>query len=165
AVSRLEFAPRLKEIEVTDIQKGLGVFTPKPDKTVSFAALKEALKKAGYTLDSADITVAGTLTKSEKGWSIVVQSSGQEIVLAGPNVEQAIDGASAGSSVKIEGDWKTAGTGPTAYETVSPPRRTNSVALRWEATYAKARFIVPVEVSKPLAPIRVTSPGLTVYKG
>jgi hypothetical protein len=34
AVSRLEFAPKLKEIEVTDIQKGLGVFTPKSDKPV-----------------------------------------------------------------------------------------------------------------------------------
>jgi hypothetical protein len=34
AVSRLEFAPKLKEIQVTDIQKGLGVFTPKSDKPV-----------------------------------------------------------------------------------------------------------------------------------
>jgi len=173
AVSRLEFAPKLKEIEVTDIQKGLGVFTPKPDKPVSFMALKEVLKKAGYTLDAAQITVAGTLAKNEKDWSIVVEGSGQKFLLTGPNVEQAIDGAIAGSSIEIKGDWKTVGTGPTTYETVSPLRRTNSVALRWEATYAKARFIAPVEVedeptvelSKPLAPIRVTSPGLTVYKG
>jgi hypothetical protein len=32
AVSRLDYAPKLKEVEVTDIKKGLGVFTPKPDK-------------------------------------------------------------------------------------------------------------------------------------
>jgi len=175
AVSRLEFAPKLKEIEVTDIQKGLGVFTPKSDKPVSFAALKETLKKAGYTLDSADITVAGTLAKSDKGWSIVVQASGQTIFLAGPNVDQAIGDANVGSSIEISGDWKTIGTGPTSYETVAPPRKA-SVAGHAGAlfpTFATVRFVAPLELenestseaAKPLAPIRVTSPGLTVYKG
>jgi hypothetical protein len=81
AVSRLDYAPKLKEIQVTDIQKGLGIFTPKPDKPVSFAALKATLKSAGYILDSADITVAGMLAKDEKGWSIIVQPSGQLIRL------------------------------------------------------------------------------------
>jgi hypothetical protein len=176
AVSRLEFAPKLKEIEVTDIQKGLGVFTPKSDKPVSFAALKETLKKAGYTLDSADITVAGTLAKSDRGWSIVAQGSGQNIFLSGANVDLAIGSATAGSSIEITGDWKTVGTGPTAYETVSPPPRKATVARDGRAlfpTFAKVRFIAPLEVNneatveaaKPLAPIRVTSPGLTVYKG
>ena len=107
AVSRLDFAPKLKEIEVTDIKKGLGVFTPKPDKPVSFAALKESLKKAGYTLDAADITVAGTLAKDDKGWTIIVQQSGQRFLLTGANVDQALAGANAGSAVEITGDWKT----------------------------------------------------------
>lgn len=175
-MSRLEFAPKLKEIEVTDIQKGLGVFTPKPDKPVSFAALKETLKKAGYALDSADITVAGTLTRSDKGWTIVVQGSGQEIVLSGPYVEQAIGAANAGSQIEITGDWKTFGTGPTASETVSPARKATALVSYLRAAFpifANARFIAPLEVendstlavAKPLAPIRVTSPGLTVYKG
>jgi len=55
AVSRLDYAPKLKEIEVTDIKKGIGEFTPKPDKPVSFAALKATLKSAGYVLDTAEI--------------------------------------------------------------------------------------------------------------
>ena len=175
-MSRLEFAPKLKEIEVTDIQKGLGVFTPKPDKPVSFAALKETLKKAGYALDSADITVAGTLAKTGKGWSIVVQGSGQEILLSGPDVAQAIGGAGAGSRIEITGDWKTIGNGPTAYETVAPTLKANPLAQHSRAsfpTFAHARFSAPIEVeneatigaAKPVAPIRVTSPGLTVYKG
>jgi hypothetical protein len=63
AVSRLEFAPKLKEVHITDIKAGLGVFTPKPDKPVSFTALKHSLQKAGYTLDRADITVSGTLMR------------------------------------------------------------------------------------------------------
>ena len=156
AVSRLEFAPKLKEIEVTDIKKGLGVFTPKPDKPVSFAALQEALKKAGYTLDKADITVFGTLAKDAKGWSIVVPS-GQHFLLTGSTVDQAIAGADIGADVEITGDWKTVGTGSSAYEIISPSRKAGPVV------FVQARFVQ----SDPLveAPIRVTSPGLTVYKG
>ena len=169
AVSRLEFAPKLKEIAVTDIQKGLGGFTPRPGKPVSFAALKETLKKAGYTLDSADITVAGIIAKSDKGWAVVVPGSEQQIFLAGPNVDQAIGGV----NIEITGDWKTAGTRSTAYETISPQRKPNPLGLHprlSSSTFAKARFISlnnepTVEPAKPVAPIRVTSPGLTVYKG
>ena len=47
---RLDYAPKLKDIEITDIKKGLGEFTPKPDKPVSFNALKSKLKGAGYVL-------------------------------------------------------------------------------------------------------------------
>ena len=43
AVSRLDYAPKLTEIQVTDIQKGLGIFTPKPDKPISFAALSDCV--------------------------------------------------------------------------------------------------------------------------
>ena len=177
AVSRLDFAPKLKEIEVTDIQKGLGVFIPKPDNPVSFAALKETLKKAGYKLDAADITVAGTLAKHENGWAIVVPS-GQHFVLAGPEVDQNIAAAEAGAALELTGDWKTAGTGPTAYEVISATRKVNTVGLQRQAQFpffTKAQYIAftltkneseaPAESVKPLAPIRVTSPGLTVYKG
>jgi hypothetical protein len=175
AVSRLEFAPKLKEIEVTDIQKGLGVFTPKADKPVSFAALKEALKKAGYTLDKADITVSGTLAKDAKGWSILVPS-GQRFFLTGPEVDQAVSGADAGAHLEITGDWKTMGTGASAYEIISPSRKANPVVFqRRFPVFVQARFVqlAPVveeaettaESLKPGAPIRVTSPGLTVYKG
>lgn len=183
AVSRLDYAPKLKEIQVTDIQKGLGVFTPKPDKPVSFAALKETLKKAGYTLDAADITVAGTLEKGDKGWAIVVQPSRQRLTLEGPNVDQALAGASAGANVEITGDWKTIGAAPAgAHEAVWPaPRKAGARSgetyrRRSSPIFAKAAFAQPsfAEPAAPVltlnsdipgAPIRVTSPGLTVYKG
>ena len=164
AVSRLDYAPKLKEIEVTDIKQGLGEFTPKPDTPVSFAALKATLKSAGYVLDAADITVAGTLGKEGDGWVVTVQSSGQKFVLEGPNVANA----DAGSAIEITGDWKTVGQGNSAREVIRPkPKTANSDSVRFiPATFA------PVEDSdemmnsaKSLAPIRVTSPGLTVYKG
>jgi hypothetical protein len=180
AVGRLDFAPKLTEIQITDFQKGLGAFTPKPDKSVSFAALKETLKKAGYTLDAADITVAGTLVKGEVGWSIIAKGSKQSFVLQGPSVEQAIGKATAGEEIEITGDWKTLSTGTTAHEVITPSAKA-AVSNRWK--YRKPAFFVPVrfvesrgtsnddveplaaEPAKPVAPIRVTSPGLTVYKG
>jgi hypothetical protein len=185
AVSRLDYAPKLKEIQVTDIQKGLGIFTPKPDKPVSFAALKATLKSAGYILDSADITVAGMLAKDEKGWSIIVQPSGQHLALEGPNVDQALAGAAAGGRIEITGDWKTIGAGALTHETITPriskasARRNGSLYSTSFASFAKATFVTEdkpalvaptngastLEPSPPAAPIRVTSPGLTVYKG
>jgi hypothetical protein len=165
AVSRLDFAPKLKEIAVTDFKKGLGVFTPKPDKPVSFAALKEALKKAGYTVDAADITVAGILAKDENRWTIVVQQSGQRFALDGPNVDQVLAGATPGDSLEITGNWKTVGTGPNAHETIYPAPRKTSRASSFPI-FTKVGFTEsPVAEPVPPAPIRVTSPGLTVYKG
>ena len=177
AVSRLDFAPKLKEIKVTDFQKGLGVFTPKPDKPVSFAALKESLKKAGYTLAAADITVAGTLARDEKGWAIVVQQSGQRLALEGPNTDQVLAGAKPGDSIELTGNWKTVGTGSTTQETISPSPRKTAASTRETSfpVFAKVSFresaipeTVPASARRartPLAPIRVTSPGLTVYRG
>ena len=177
-MSRLDFAPKLKEIAVTDFQKGLGNFTPKPDKSVSFAALKEALKKAGYKLASADITVLGKLTKDDKGWSVVVQTSRQQIALAGPNVERITAGAPEGETIELTGDWKTVGTGAGARETISPSTpnaTTNRSAKPAVAIFTNVSFVqeTPYEPvaslasvpAEPAAPIRVTSPGLTVYKG
>ena len=182
-MSRLDYAPKLKEIEVTDFQKGLGMFTPKPDKPVSFATLKETLKKAGYTLDAADITVAGTLTKGDKGWTIVVKSSGQKFALDGPNVDQALGEPKEGSSIEITGDWKTVGTAAGTHEAISPARKTNAMVFNsfprtMPPTFAPVSFteervtvdhraepFVTAIPLVPAAPIRVTSPGLTVYKG
>ena len=183
AVSRLDYAPKLKEIEITDIQKGLGVFTPKPDKRISFAALKATLKSAGYVLDSADLTVGGTLSKSDQGWSLVVPVSKQSIALEGPNVDQALAGASEGSTIEVTGSWTTAGSGTTAREVLSPVANKASArfnagrSLFFGARIEKAGFArndvvsstdsvspaIPVPAAP--APIRVTSPGLTVYKG
>jgi hypothetical protein len=184
AVSRLDYAPKLKEIQVTDIQKGLGVFTPRPDKPVSFAALKETLKKAGYTLDSADITVAGALAKDDKGWAVIVQTSGQRLTLEGPNVDSALAGADAGARIEITGDWKTIGAGATAHEAIFPKAGKTSASFRHGASpptsfLTKVNFasehdnptVEPASFARtaipvlPIAPIRVTSPGLTVYKG
>ena len=156
AVSRLDYAPKLKEIELTDIKKGLGEFTPKPDKPVSFAALKATLKSAGYVLDAADLTIAGTLDHEGDSWVVVVKPSGQKFVLEG-----AVTGLEAGSAIEITGDWKTVGKGDSAREVITPAKKLQASRER-DFRFIPATF-VPVEEEE--APIRVTSPGLTVYKG
>jgi hypothetical protein len=182
-VSRLDFAPKLKEIQLTDIKKGLGVFTPKPDKVVSFEALKDSLKKAGYTLDTADITLVGTLEREGQGWVLVVDPTGQRFSLEGNNLAEA----KPGERVEISGGWKTVGTKTSAREVVSvstmkrveSASKTAALGLEDEGQAREVAFShvrlddkLPLsfsswsmEAAKPLAPIRTTTPGLTVYKG
>jgi len=157
AVSRLDYAPKLKEIELTDIKKGLGEFTPKPDKPVSFAALKATLKSAGYVLDAADITVAGTLDQEGENWVVTIKPSGQKFVLEGP-----VTGLEVGSAIEITGDWKTVGKGNSAREVITPAKKTQASRTSSDFRFIPATFLPVVEDE---APIRVTSPGLTVYKG
>jgi hypothetical protein len=220
AVSRLNYAPKLKEIRLTDIKRGVGVFAPQPDKPVSFAALKETLKKAGYTLDSAEITVVGTLKRDDAGWWLVTEPTAQRFALAGADAEKLLAGNATDTRVELVGDWKTAGVGDAARETISPRslKKADGAAKTASApetsdetttagvTFTNASFndapqawlAVPVADSLPTgassdedassrrpsafsstpsriavspattlarAPIRTTSPGLTVFKG
>lgn len=192
AVSRLDYAPKLKEIELTDIKQGLGVFTPKPDKPVSYAALKATLKKAGYTLDAADITISGTLIHDDKGWWLVVNPTGQRFALESATLEKMLAGMTSNMEVEVAGDWKTIGEGAAAREVVNPQEikkaeakpKAAAVGLMSETPvsdtlgfrFERASFVAPSYApapvaalegvrKKPLAPIRTTSPGLTVYKG
>lgn len=182
-MSRLDFAPKLKEIQLTDIKKGIGVFTPKPDKAVSFEALKASLKKAGYTLDTAEITIVGTIEREGQGWVLIVDPSGQRFALDGESLSKALADAAPNERVEISGDWKTIGTGTSAREVVSersvkkiessPKTATLSIqtAKQSPVEFSHARFVPPSFSSwssgvwKALAPIRTTTPGLTVYKG
>jgi hypothetical protein len=187
AVSRLEFAPKLKEIQVTDIKKGIGIFTPKADQSISFAALQTALKKAGYTLDSAEITLTGKLEREGQAWWLVTSPSGQRFALEGQTLEQALAQSKTGDEVEVTGDWKTAGKGAASREVVTPrtlkkaegaSKATAVHSVISETTsggqFQHASFVLTPALSPanirpwgtlPLAPIRTTSPGLTVYKG
>ena len=155
---------------------------------ISFAQLKAALKKAGYTLDAAEITVAGTLERDGQNWVLVTDPSGQRFTLEGENLSTLLADASRGERVEISGDWKTeGGEGVSAREAVSPRtlKKAQSVYRQAAPDGANARYFSPVIFSplsfeadssfmpvveeilpaKPLAPIRTTTPGLTVYKG
>ncbi len=181
AVSRLDYAPKLKEIEVTDITKGLAVFTPKPDKPVSFASLKNNLKQAGYTLASADITIRGKLSNEDGQWFITSNMTSQKFLLKGKDVDAIVAKADKTSMVEITGLWTTIGTGTAANETIDPEtlyiittiigadRRNASDHYFIRASYGPRQSAAETTENeaepKSSAPIRTTSPGLTVFKG
>lgn len=188
AVSRLDYAPKLKEVEITDIKKGLGVFVPKPDKAVSLAALRQTLKKAGYALDKADITIAGRLIREADKWLLINEPSGQKFLLESKTFDKF--NLEPDLSFEITGIWKNVGEGAAAQEIVELQSAKKVENTTKEATvgsvkntidkeksavrFLNAGFVKPLSVSipdeeneikKPLAPIRTTSPGLTVYRG
>jgi hypothetical protein len=170
-VSRLDFAPELEEIKITDIKKGLGTFVPKADKPASFAALKAALKKAGYTLDSAEITAVGTLVKDDTGWWIEVEPFKQRFAVESKDTTLASDGATPGTRIEVTGDWRTVDSGASAREVITP-RSIKKIAATSSPKTSDSLASIQVSLngtSSPpglfLSPIRTTSPGLTVYKG
>jgi hypothetical protein len=176
AVSRLDFAPRIEEIRVTDIKQGLGVFTPRPNKAVSFSALRASLKKAGYTLASAEITVAGSLSRDPSGIWIEADSSKQRFTLEGGS-DQVLRGIDAGAHVEVTGDWQTIGQDADAREVIrpriasviGPSKSANAGGTGEQRTSGESIQVslggLGIGSGLYRAPIRTTSPGLTVYKG
>ena len=184
-MSRLDYAPKLEEIQITDLKRGFGFFTPKSDKPVSLAALKAAIKNAGYTLDRAEITVTGTLTRDGETWLLIAIPTNQRFSLEGTEASSVLAGASEGTRVEITGEWKTTGVGTSARELISPrtmKKDEDATKKRAEANadvldelpavkFVRAGFDAsPAEeaapaAAAPVAPIRTTTPGLTVYKG
>ena len=173
AVSRLPFAPKLEEIKLTDIKKGLGKFVPKADKSVSFAALKSELKKAGYTLDSAEIIVRGTLRKDGALWWLEAGDTKQRFAVEGDDLGRLAPAVAEGSQVEVTGGWQTVGKGDTSREVIRPRAAIKVAAAPPAVTDGGAPF-TPVHgpsdaeeigAATETAPIRTTSPGLTVYRG
>src|SRR5262249_17195021 len=146
---------------------------PKAEKTVSFAALRETFKKAGYTLASAKITVVGKLEREGVVWSLIADTSGQRFALEGEGVDQAVSDAASKARVEIIGDCKTLGEGKTPREVIPPSPVKKAERFRNKALEGAAKtehiYVAsgePLEGSPPPAtPIRTTSPGLTVYRG
>lgn len=172
-MSRLDFAPKIDDIKVTDIKRGLGLFTPKPDKAASFSALKATLKKAGYALDSAEITVVGTLAREGEGWAVELEPSKQRFAIQGEQMRQTIEEIAAGSRVEITGDWQTLGKDSDSRESIRPRTikkleaapSNNEESLTTLSSIHVSLEGTSGEPGLMLAPVRTTSPGLTVYKG
>ena len=157
-MSRLEFAPGIDDIKITDVPNGLGNFTPKPDKAVSFAALKEAIKRAGYKLSSAEIVITGALEREGDQWSLVSDVSKQRSFLLGEH-KALVSGARA----EVRGGWETQGEKNASREVIR--LRTVEIVAAQRRPLAENIEVAVIEGGAPMTPIRTTSPGLTVYKG
>jgi Putative MetA-pathway of phenol degradation len=170
----------MDDIKVTDIKHGLGEFVPKPDKPASFAALKETLKKAGYTLASADITVSGALVRDGDRWAIEASPSKQRFALAGADVDKLLQGVDAGSSIEVTGSWQTISKDAASGEIIQLRSAKKLAAIRNRpgsiaaVTKQATATLEDIEVSLGgignasglyFSSIRTTNPGLTVYRG
>lgn len=155
-MSRLEFAPKIDDIKITDAPNGLGHFTPKPDKAVSFAILRDAIKKAGYKLGTATITATGMLEREGDRWWLVADASKQRFLLLGES-----PALSPGARVEVQGSWETEGEKKAAREVIHL-RTAEKVAAVGKP---RTEEVAVIESGVPLTPIRTTSPGLTVYRG
>jgi len=143
AVSRLDFAPKGDDIKVVDIKRGIGVFTPKPDKPVSYALIKSALKKAGYVMDSAEIIATGTIIREEANWFFEVDSSKQRFALEGAKLKEALGDAASGDPVELTGDRQTVGKDANSREVIRP------ATIRKATTTPAADKTTPTDDKKP----------------
>jgi hypothetical protein len=170
----------MDDIKVTDIKHGLGEFVPKPDKAASFAALKETLKKAGYTLASADITVSGTLVRDGDKWLVEASPSKQRFALEGADVDQRLQGIDAGSRIEVSGDWQTVGRDAASREVIQlrSAKQLTAVLIKSGSVAGEKKHertaLDDIQVSLGgvgnqsglyFSSIRTTNPGLTVYRG
>ncbi|MDT7542093.1 MAG: hypothetical protein QOE33_1997 [Acidobacteriota bacterium] len=159
------------------------------------------MKRAGYTLDAADITVVGLLKHDDAGRWLVAEPTGQRFALV--DADKLLAGDWSNTRVELTGDWKTVGEGDAARETITPrdlkraddakksarAEANDDTVIRQSdahelheasgATFTNASFdastqswlAVPLadslstEPTVTLAPIRTTTPGLTVFKG
>ncbi|HUO87319.1 MAG TPA: hypothetical protein VM617_07995 [Thermoanaerobaculia bacterium] len=102
-MSRLEFGPRPKEMEVTDIATGHFVFRPVAGKEVSFPALEEAIEDAGYEIEDATITLAGVVTDERH----LTTPNGQvfHLTAADDGGKQRLEGLRADQRIVVTGAW------------------------------------------------------------
>jgi hypothetical protein len=172
AVSLLDFGPKPEEVKITDFYQGLSEFAPKAEKPVRFANLNAALKKAGFKLISAEITVSGKLSRDDSGWRLEAGVSGQRFELAGDAPGAEIEKGVAGIDFEVTGDWQTGGKSCEQCEVIRV-RGGKAAGRHSETGYAQFHDANPIRgpfvdveaAASPPAPIRTTTPSLAVYKG
>lgn len=102
AVRRLDIAPDLKEMEVTDITNGRFVFKPRPGKRVSLEDLRKAISKAGYEIEETRIEVAGILTSN----GLRVPETDQVFLLEGAELLRQLREKAGAGQVTAAGSWR-----------------------------------------------------------
>jgi hypothetical protein len=125
---------------------------------------------AGYTLASAKITVSGKLARDASGWALLSDMSGQRFALEREGVDLALPDAAPNAQVEVTGDWKTAGEGKEVISPLPAKKATRSHSENRDNSaqteYVDVTCGGPLKAGpSPVAPIRATSPGLTVYRG
>jgi hypothetical protein len=101
AVSRLSFAPRAKDMQVTDVKTGHFVFVPKPDRPVSREELERSVTRAGYQIEDIWIEVRGAVASG----GLQASGTGQTFALAGAKAGE-LKAPPAGAPLVVRGRWR-----------------------------------------------------------
>lgn len=105
AVSRLDFAPDTREMEVTDIRTGRFVFSPGPERPVSLRALERAITGAGYEIDRSWLEVRGEVLPDGR---LRALETGQLFLLRGDgSLDRLLGEARPGEPLTVRGAWAT----------------------------------------------------------
>jgi len=92
AVRRLSFAPKQKDMRVTDVKTGHFVFVPRADRPARYVEMRQELVNAGYDVEGTTIEVRGALAADGK---LLATGTHQPFSLAGPVGRQASRSAEA----------------------------------------------------------------------
>ena len=105
AVRRLPFAPRPKDMKVTDVTNGRFVFAPRAGEPVSQRKLGEAIADAGYEIETVRIEVRGTLAAGDR---LEAAGTGQAFTLSGERLAALRDAVRPGTRLIVAGRWRPA---------------------------------------------------------
>ena len=102
AVRRLSFAPKPKDMKVTDVKTGHFVFVPRADRPARFVELRRELVNAGYDVEGTTIEVRGTLAADG---TLVTTGTRQVFALSGPAVAKLRQALATGAEAIVAGAW------------------------------------------------------------
>ena len=104
-MSRLDFAPDTSAMGVTDISTGHFVFSPLPEKPVSYSNLDKAITGAGYEIEEAALEVTGKFMTNAH---LRVEETGQTFHLIGEEeLGRLREEVRPGARVTVSGLWNT----------------------------------------------------------
>jgi len=83
---KLKQVPGIEGIEY-DLESGKGQLKFDEDKPLDIRAVREAIKKAGFTLEKVELTVTGTLAEKDEHIALIARKTSQRFVLFEPNEE------------------------------------------------------------------------------
>lgn len=103
AVRRLTFAPKQKDMRVTDVKTGHFVFVPRADRPARYVELRRELVNAGYDVEGTSIEVRGTLAPDGK---LLASGTRQPFALSGPATDKLRQALKPGAEAIVFGSWK-----------------------------------------------------------
>jgi hypothetical protein len=102
AVRRLSFAPKPKDMKVTDIKTGHFLFIPRADRPAHYAELRREVVNAGYDVEGTKIEVRGALAADG---TLVATGTRQVFALSGPAVAKLHQAVASGGEAVVFGAW------------------------------------------------------------